>query len=76
MTVWNGCLKSTGYGAERSERMSREEVIKKWQRLLANYKELELICGDSAVLNSLKPDIEVLTETIELLKKDEEQEND
>lgn len=54
--------------------MSREEVIKKWQLLLDNYKLLDRLFADK--IDSLAPDIELLKETIELLKKDKEQEHE
>lgn len=52
--------------------MSREEIIKKWQLLLDNYNVLDVLFG--AQVDSLAPDIELLKETIALLKKDGEEE--
>lgn len=54
--------------------MSREEVIKKWQLLLDNYRLLDILFTDK--VDSLAPDIELLKETIELLKKDQEQDHE
>lgn len=52
------------------QRMSKEEIINKWQLLLDNYQTLELLFGyDKETLNAIAPDKELIEETIRLLKE-------
>lgn len=49
--------------------MKNEEIIKKWQLLLDNYKLLDAFLGD--MIGSLAPDKELLIATIKALKEQE-----
>ena len=49
--------------------MSNEEIIKKWQLLLDNYKLLDAFWGDE--IESIAPDKELLIATIKALKEQE-----